>query len=114
MVFLTTLLIFIVGLGQDSILSAVHPDAPALFNVDTSLERVSINLTSDLIIVLTYEWHDSFDTASCPYFIIEQGHLVQIINKLHLIIWALIYVDQLTVCPFISAVIFSKSHEAMR
>ena len=38
---------------------------------------------------------------------------IHIINKLHLIIWALIYVDQLTVCPFVSAVIFSKSHEAM-
>ncbi|KAF6025218.1 LIG4 [Bugula neritina] len=32
------------GLGQDSILSAVHPDAPALFNVDTSLERVCLKL----------------------------------------------------------------------
>ena len=31
----------VLGLGQDSILSAVHPDAPALFNVDTSLERVN-------------------------------------------------------------------------
>ncbi|XP_067928082.1 DNA ligase 4-like isoform X2 [Watersipora subatra] len=32
------------GLGQDSILAAVHPDAPALFNVDTSLERVCLKL----------------------------------------------------------------------
>lgn len=48
--------IILVGLGQDSILSAVHPDAPALFNVDTSLERVNytyyVPLTALLVLVI--------------------------------------------------------------
>ena len=43
------------GLGQDSILSSFHPDAPALFNVDTSLERVGQTISPTSIKISNIE-----------------------------------------------------------